>query len=270
MRLTLDRRAQRLLRRLPVTTLYSAAELALIALLAIQAARLVYAVITPVGPVGDWRADGGPAAASPAILGLFDPFFRLSDTGGPVVVTGLNLKLFGVRSDQASGRGSAIIGLPDGSQASYSVGDEIMPGVTLKSVSFDGATILRGTTEEQIYLDQSAPATVVAPGATGAPPGAPLGAAAPPGGSDLAQQVQATARMDGGTVTGLILQPRGSGAAFAGAGLQPGDILVSVNGERITSAEAAEEVGRQLGQGMATVEVERGGRIVTLVVGAQR
>jgi general secretion pathway protein C len=62
---------------------------------------------------------GGPDAGRPArrvarvghsaprrstdMLGSFDPFFRLSGAAGPVMVTSLNLKLYGIRQDQVSG-----------------------------------------------------------------------------------------------------------------------------------------------------------------------
>jgi general secretion pathway protein C len=81
-------------------------------------------------------------------------------------VTSLNLKLFGVREDRASGRGSAIIGIGDGQQRSFLVGDEVMPGVTLTAVGFDSVTVSRGGAPEQLFLDQSPPATMVGPGAT--------------------------------------------------------------------------------------------------------
>lgn len=277
MRLVLDRRAQRLLRRLPRSTLYSAAELLLLSLLAIQCARLIFAAATPVGPLGGWRSNSAPAdmaGASSAIFGIFDPFFRLSAAAGPAVVTGLDIKLFGIRADQASGRGSAIVALPDGTQASYSVGEEILPGVILKSVAFDNVMILRGGVEERLYLDQSEPAAVIS-----APPAAasvttasldPFAAAATGGAvtpAALASETQMIPRIANGTVTGLTLQPRGSGEAFRAAGLQPGDILVAVNGTRVANAEAAERFEQQLGQGgAATIEVERGGRIVALRV----
>ena len=163
------------MRRLPRYTICSVAEFVLLALLAVQCARLVYAIVTPVGPLGEWRADAGAEAegASPAILGGFDPFFRLSSAGGPVVVTTLDLKLFGIRADRATGRGSAIVGLPDGKQASYAVGEEILPGVTLKAVSFDGATVSRAGHDEQLFLDQSHPAATVAPPAPAPMPALP-------------------------------------------------------------------------------------------------
>jgi len=151
---------------------YSALELALIALIAIQAARLFWVMVTPLGPVGEWRAPSSLVAApATARLGDFDPFFRLAGAGGPMAVTGLNLRLYGVREDRATGRGSAIIGLPDGTQNSYAVGEEIMPGVTLAAVGFDHVTISRAGVMEQIFLDQSQPAAVA--GVPAPPQGAP-------------------------------------------------------------------------------------------------
>ena len=162
MRIGLDPRA-RLGRLVPRPTVYSALELLLLSLLAMQCARLVWTIFTPVGPIGEWRASTAIAAA-PAptgVLASFDPFFRLSGQSGPVLVTSLNLKLFGVRQDQASGRGSAIISTPDGQQSSFAVGDEIIPGVTLTGVGFDSVTISRNGASEQLFMDQSGPAQTV-------------------------------------------------------------------------------------------------------------
>src|SRR3546814_20783962 len=57
MRLALDPRARRLLRRVPRSSVYPAMELVLLTLLAIPGARLAWTMLTPVGPVGDWRAE---------------------------------------------------------------------------------------------------------------------------------------------------------------------------------------------------------------------
>src|SRR5205085_6811998 len=104
----------RLIERLPRLTVYSAAELILLILIAVQTARLIWVLVAPIGPVGDWKSASAQAPrADGAVLAAFDPFFRLS-ASGPVVVTALNLKLTGVTEDRATGRGSAIIQLPDG------------------------------------------------------------------------------------------------------------------------------------------------------------
>ncbi|MBA3897695.1 MAG: type II secretory protein PulC, partial [Sphingomonadaceae bacterium] len=172
MRLTLDPRAARLLRRLPLSFPYAVAEVLLLALIAIQVARFLWAVAAPVGPFGDWRpAHGGAIGGDATLLARFDPFFRLSGAAQAAVVTSLSLKLYGTRVDSFTGRGSAIIATPDGIQSSYAVGDEIVPGVKLKAVAFDGVTIDRGGAPEQLFLDQSVVAPVAQPAAAApAPP----------------------------------------------------------------------------------------------------
>lgn len=252
-------------------SLYSLAELTLIALIAVQLARLFWLLVTPLGPIGEWRP---PAllAAPPATarLGDFDPFFRLAGAGGPVAVTALNLRLFGTREDQATGRGSAIIALPDGTQTSYAVGEEIMPGVTLTAVASDNVTISRNGVLEQLFLDQSTPA----PGAAPAPP--QPGATAPaqpmvvapapaPAPGLTTPPIQLQPRVSNNQITGLAVSPGGDGQAFRAAGFAPGDVITSVNGQRVTSAEQAIALVRQAG-GQAAVSVDRGGRQVSLTV----
>lgn len=142
------------------TSFLGGLELALLSLAAVQCARLFWAVATPIGPIGEWRATSPvPAAAPipPERFAAFDPFFRLNGDAGPMQVTALDIKLFGVREDKASGRGSAIVGTPDGQQRSFAVGDEILPGVRLTAVAFDSISIERNGAAEQLFLDQSSP-----------------------------------------------------------------------------------------------------------------
>jgi general secretion pathway protein C len=262
----------RLIERLPRLTVYSAAELLLLVLIAVQGARLIWTLVTPLGPVGDWSAASGQTPrADGAVLTAFDPFFRLS-AGGPVTVTSLNLKLTGVREDRATGRGSAIIQLPDGRQMSFMVGEEIMPGVTLAAVGFDNVTINRGGAQEQIFIDQSQPATVAAGdpnSTTPVPPGTqpqvvtPQGPQAAPGA--MTGAIGFAPRVGAGGVTGVMVAPGNDGGrAFSAAGFQPGDVIVAVNGQRVTSLEQARAA---IGAGgTASIMVERGGRAVPLVV----
>jgi general secretion pathway protein C len=274
MRLAMDPRAQRLLRRVPRTNGYTVLELLLLALLAVQCARLFWALVTPVGPVGDWKAATAPTTPSTALLGSFDPFFRLNAQAGPVTVTALNLRLFGVRQDQASGRGSAIIQTADGQQRSYAVGEEIMPGVMLSAVEFDSVTLSRGGATEQLFMDQSPTADVAAPGAPSPAPMSmvttPAPAVAVPVGADPAADIAFTPRMNGSRVTGIVVQPRGSGNAFRAAGLAPGDVITSVNGRAVGSAEQARSIASELGGGSAVIQVERNGRMLILRAGPGR
>src|SRR3546814_9047003 len=84
------------------------------------------------------------------------PFFRAGQpaSGREVVVTSLALQVYGIRLNEGSGLGSAIIETPDGMQSSFAVGDAILPGVVLKAVAFDHVSIDRGGAEEQIFIDR--------------------------------------------------------------------------------------------------------------------
>ncbi len=297
MRLALDPRARRLIRRLPRTTVYSVLELLLLSLLALQCARLFWTAVTPLGPVGEWKTAAALRPVQPAgsaLLADFDPFFRTAAGGsGPALVTTLNLKLFGVREDRASGRGAAIIGLPDGQQRNFLVGEEIMPGVRLTAVGFDNVTVSRGSAPEQLFLDQSTPATAVAPGMPAPPVGnlispqplpvvvAPPREAPPPPAAGIApppqvapppviaNEVQVQPRLTGGQINGFTVQPQGAGNAFRAAGLQPGDVVVAVNGQRIGSVEQARALAGRVRSG-ADLQIERGGQVINLRVGASQ
>ena len=274
-----ERRAALMLGRLPRLTAYSWAELLLLVLIAVQCARLFWILVAPIGPVGDWKATSGIVAPPDAsVLARFDPFFRLDATAGPTVVTSLNLKLYGVREDRATGRGSAIIALPDGRQMSFAVGEQLMPGVVLTAVGFDNVTINRNGTPEQIFLDQSGtPPAVAVPetqAAQGAVPQAPMPvvtvpAAPPPVAVVPGQPVNFTARTRNGRVTGILVSPGSDGGrAFGAAGFVAGDVVVSVNGQRVSSLEQARAA---LGQnGEANVIVDRGGQAVPLHVRLNR
>lgn len=177
MRLTLHPRLSRVVRALPQGGPLAWLEVLLLVVLAVQLARVVWTVATPVGPLGRWRPEQPAqmtAAARAALFARFDPFFRTGTGAGPAAVTSLSLKLFGIRMNEASGQGSAIIAGPDGIQSSVGVGDEIVAGVKLKAVAIDHVVIDRGGTDETLYLDQSQAAPVATPG--GAPGTAPAAA----------------------------------------------------------------------------------------------
>lgn len=181
MAVALNPRAERLLARVRRLTVYSALELLLLVLIAVQSARLFWAFLTPIGPIGDWKALDlmRPAAPPGQTLASFDPFFRSAPGAAipgqaPATVTALDIRLFGITENRATGGGSAIIGTADGQQRSVQVGEEIMPGVVLSGVGFDHVTISRAGTPEQLFLDQS-------PSPGPGNPGAPAQPAVPPG-----------------------------------------------------------------------------------------
>lgn len=284
MRLKLDARARRMLRHLPVVNVYTVAELLLLAGLAVQGGRLVWTVLTPVGPLGEWRPAPLAVPGLPgAILAGFDPFFRLQGAqAGPAVVTALSLTLFGTRIDEASGRGSAIIAGADGVQNSIAVGDEIQPGVRLKSVAFDHVTIDRGGAEEDLFLAQS-DATPASPEAMarGAAPGGMVppvvqspGNLPPPGapgaGVGIAQlktEIGFIPRIDNGRVSGLVVRSQGTGAVFRQAGLKDGDVATSIGGRPVTGQGDLERVTADFAKGgNIPITVERGTNTLPLAI----
>lgn len=265
MRLKLDARARRLLRRLPAVNVYSVAELALMAGLSVQCARLIWVMVTPVSPLGDWRPATPAASASAGdLLASFDPFFRLGggDAAQPAAVTSLQLTLFGTRIDEAMGRGSAIIAGPDGVQKSIAVGEEIVPGVKLKSVAFDHVTLDRGGADEDLFLDQSGGATPVVPSA-GAPPSAAAGV--PIG--ELRNEIGFIPRIDNGRVSGLVVRPQGTGNAFRQAGLQAGDVVTSIGGRPVSGPQDLDRITADFAQGgNIPITVERGQQTLPLAI----
>jgi general secretion pathway protein C len=280
MRLVLDVRARALLRRLPRTNVYTALELVLLAGLGVQCAALFWVLVTPVGALGPWQPVQPGFGGSPtAVLQGFDPFFRLS--GGddkPVMVTSLQLTLFGTRINEAMGGGSAIIAGPDGVQQSFAVGEEISPGVKLKAVAFDHVTIDRGGADEDLFLDQSGAVEPVAPPPSGTVPSLIPGEPALPnapnakgGGALSPAQLRADIgfipRVDGGKISGLVVRPQGSGAAFRQAGLREGDVITAINDRPVTGQGDIEQLGAQLGKGgTVPVTVMRGDDTLSLTI----
>lgn len=253
-------------RELGASHLQKTVEYAMIGLVAATALGVVWALAAPTA-----RNDAASSApvrfdASPSAFAAFDPFFRLNlGAGARGVVTSLNLTLHGVRADSVSGRGSAIIGLPDGVQNSYAVGDEIVPGAVLAAVAFDSVTILRDGARETLYLDQSieAPTAPTLNGPAQSDPFAAIRApsAAPP----LIADISAEPRMRGGRIDGYVLKPGSIGSAFTAAGFQPGDVLMTIDGRAVGDGAGLEQLA---GGGQAVkVEIERGGKRMSLTVG---
>lgn len=246
----------------------SLVEALLLGLLALQAARLVWAVLTPVGSFGPWegrQAQFPPIPARQSLFSTFDPFFRAGPAQpGSGVVTSLALTVYGIRLNEGSGQGSAIVAGPDGVQNSYAVGEEILPGVVLKAVAFDHITIDRGGAEEQVFLDQSQPAPGAAPEGTpaGGSPGAIVGLDNPTADA-LKRDVGVSPRMQNGRVTGLILTSRGP--AFQNAGFQPGDIITQIDGQAVGSTGDLQALqGKLIPGARISLTVERGAAPVTI------
>lgn len=236
------------------------AGLALVA--AALAARLVWALVAPIGPVGQAVAttmsDGRPVPADLAILERFDPFYRGGPTGTTAapVADASGLRLFGVRSGA-----SAILAGPDGKQAPYRIGEEVAPGVTLAAVGLDHVVLNALGRRTTLNFPQPTPTGPVAMPTTYAAPPAPAAAPLTTAAAAL------TPRMTDGRVDCFAIQPQGGGEALASAGLQPGDVLLSVNGRGLASADAAGQLSQDLaGAEQAVIQYERDGQVRTATI----
>jgi general secretion pathway protein C len=244
----------------------------IVILLAVQVTRIFWVIVTPVGPLAGWRAPSVnlvPPSARQALFSSFDPFYPINSAAATTQnVTSLNLVLFGVRANESSGGGSAIIAGEDGIQKSFVVGEEVAPGVTLDAVAFDHVILSRGGVKESLYLDQSAPAETVTPSGA-APQAAP--AASETGGLNaqtLQKAIGFAPRNEGGRVTGLVLRAQDDGTMLKLAGFQAGDIVVAVNGRPVSSAT---DVIAQIRPGARiSVEVERGGSKVPIALNLEQ
>jgi len=239
----------------------------ILGLLALQCARLLWAVLTPVGSFGPWegrQAQFPTLAVRQSLFSSFDPFYRRGSqqaaSGG--VVTSLALTVYGIRLNEGSGLGSAIVAGPDGVQNSFAVGEEILPGVVLKAVAFDHITIDRGGAEEQVFLDQSQPASApVASGEGGAP--VAITGTDNPTADALKRDVGFAPRMQNGRITGLILTARGP--AFQSAGFQPGDVVTQVDGQPVGSPSDLQVLqGKIMPGARISLTVERGANLSTI------
>jgi general secretion pathway protein C len=243
-------------------TIASLTELLLLFLLVVQCVRLFWLMVTPIGPLGEWT--GRQPVSIPyedriALFRSFDPFHPAdSAQSGPATVTSLALKLFGTRVNEASGQGSAILAGPDGVQGSYAVGEDILPGVSLKAVSFDHVTIARDGREEAIFLDQSQSVTPMSTG-----PALPSTLAN--GTAPVAPPVAFKPRMTGGAMSGLVV------GSVAGkplpSGLREGDVVTRVNGRAIAAADDIAVLQQALVPGAkVALTVEREGVALPITV----
>lgn len=254
--------------RLPPIDWLRVGEKLLLGLLVLQCARLLWAVLTPVGSFGPWegrQAQFPAPAARQSLFSTFDPFFRAGPTqASSGVVTSLALTVYGIRLNEGSGQGSAIVAGPDGVQNSFAVGEEILPGVVLKAVAFDHITIDRGGAEEQVFLDQSQPPLPAsAPEASAGAPSAGVVGMDNPTAEALRRDVGVTPRLQNGRVTGLILTSRGP--AFQNAGFMPGDIVTQIDGQPVGSTGDLQALqGKIVPGARISLTVERGAAPATI------
>ncbi|MEA1014615.1 hypothetical protein [Sphingosinicella sp. LY1275] len=158
---------------------------------------------------------------------------------------------------------SAILAMPDGSQRTVPVGREFQPGLTLKSVAVDQVVLASPGGDLRLDLNRFAgamPAASAAPVAARAPQTAAANPAAHRQ-ATTAFRLGMAARKAGGNVTGYVVKPGARLPILAQAGLQPGDVLLAVNGQALDGEERLFGMSEELASvETPEIEFERGGQ----------
>lgn len=249
-------------------TILAVTEVALVVVLGVQAARLAWSLAAPPpGPLGAPAVTARPTAADTDILARFDPFFRQGLATGPASASAPqgDFQLYGVRTGGPGG-GSAIIGAAGGEQRLYTVGEQLPGGLTLASVAADHVMLGQGPGGRRL----SFPVPGATPGAAPPPPPPPTAAAAGESqaavtGAQLRAAMTLTPRLQGGRPAGYAVVARGAegSAILARAGLQPGDVLLAVDGSELNPERVGELADILASAGHVDLRYERGGQVMT-------
>lgn len=255
-------------RRLDARFAVRAATALLAVVLAVQVARLVFVFVRPDRST----AEAGFAVTLPiatAAVAGFDPFFRggLVSTAPETAETAArDLVLYGVRA--GGGRGSAILAGPDGVQRSYAVGEQVAPGVKLRSVGLDHVVLDRGGAAQRLNF----PAPTSPPARSPIAAGPVIAAAQTTGAAgrgDLAAAFQSEASLRPNVVDRRIrgyLVTLTPGGVLARAGLRTGDVIMSVNGTSLDPDSLQGLPAELASRPEIAIGYERDGKPASLVV----
>jgi general secretion pathway protein C len=167
---------------------------------------------------------------------------------------------------RSGANGSAVIETPNQGQRSIPVGGEIAPGVTLVAVEEERVIINRNGARESLFLTEAAARRAreqrSAPQARTAPE--PVSASALSR-EDWINGLRLEPALEGGQLSGMRVRAGSSAEVLAASGLQPGDVITRLNGEPLSSADAAARAVRNLETAaQVTATVRRDGQDITL------
>lgn len=256
--------------------------------LAYLVARLVWLVLAPSAAVATYTdrplpsplqgAQGGIAlSADRTILVRSNPFDQgetdLEIPDAPE--TSLNLQLDGLRMSTMSGEaGNAIIRTPDGRGQNFAVGDEILAGVTLQRILSNRVIINRDGASETLMLGgRGAGLSVISDDSRGPTLESRLASDETP---DRRQEseiiegrlagpelffgnINATLVRHGGAASGYRLDPIGDAAILRQAGLEPGDMLLQINGAPAAGLDINEMLDQMRSAETLELRVNRNG-----------
>jgi len=171
------------------------------------------------------------------VLTSFDPYHRDAKAPTPMPIkaemapeTTLNLKVFGMRADLEGGSSSAIIQTPDNKQASYYLGEEIIPGVTLETVEIDYVILNRDGTLERLSRQGKSEDETGAPIVQVSIDTLSFEA------KDFINDIRFFPARDGRKVLGYKIRSQ-RGVSLTNYGLEKNDIITSINGQDLAQKQ---------------------------------
>lgn len=157
------------------------------------------------------------------------------------------------------GGGAAIIAFPDGSHRLVRVGREFLPGVTLSEVGL--RHVVLATAGGAMRLEFNKAAVSAGGAATPAAAGSEGGEEARRQRETLEFRTGLAPRKENGRIIGFAVRPGARLGLLQRAGLQPGDVIVAVNGQAFESEEKVLELSGELaGSYEAEIDYLRGGK----------
>ncbi len=197
----------------------------------------------------------GPAVASPPPAAP-----PPEDQGRPAAVpaaSAAGLRLHGLLA------GGAIIAMADGTQRFVAIGRQVLPGLTLQEIRQHHAVLLSASGPIEIGF-AGPKETEVAGRNEGAHAGARTASANASGSrrkESLQYRLGLAPRRTGGRISGFTIRPGADLPHLQQAGLQAGDVLLSVNGQAFRSEERVLELAEEIGTSYTAEFVfERNGR----------
>jgi general secretion pathway protein C len=260
----------------------SVVSFALILVIAAQLAALLWRVLGSTDEAGGARSSTvSPAAPAVDLNAIVNAhlFGVAADSGDPskLPATAANLSLTGTLAGLEPEHGWAIIGASGQAARVYATGAALPGGTKLLAVYPDRVILDRNGAHESLMLPRlTGGSSGYAPSVAALPPAAAAGNGSladsvrqllvqnPAAGRELLRPQPVFA---GGSLRGYRVYPGRNRAQFVGLGLQPGDLVLAVNGTALDDPNRGLEILRGIGQGSAvTLTIDRGGQQQQLTV----
>lgn len=251
-------------------------EVVLVILLGLVLARLAWLIIEPGGAVSlnipTHISSAQPGAPARSVDVDTTRLTRENPFGSdPVTMaeipdapeTSLNLRLRGLRASTEENDGVALITGPDNRTAAYGPGDDILDGVILHKIYGDRVTLRKGGQIEALLMEGGAGllSVLTVPGQD--KPTSSIDESAPRlvARTDLMSNITIDPVHSGGSFVGFRIGARGDADALTRAGLQPGDVVVGLDGNAITDVAPAELARKFSDPQPVRLRIDRQGKV---------